>query len=107
MTPSRWTFALFGAVAALVGLAIGHLAATLVAPASSPVLVVGSTLIDLTPAPVKMAAINSFGTADKPLLVVLVTIGTVGLAALAGVVSRRRPTLGVGILFAWAPPSRS
>jgi DMSO/TMAO reductase YedYZ molybdopterin-dependent catalytic subunit len=99
MTPSRRTFALFGAVAALVGLAAGHFAATLVAPASSPVLVVGSTLIDLAPAPVKIAVINWFGTADKPLLIALVTAGTVGLAALAGIASRRRPTFGVGILF--------
>ncbi len=92
-------FALYGALAALVGLAVGHFAATLIAPASSPVLVVGSTLIDLAPAPVKIAVINLFGTADKPLLVGLVTLGTLGLAALAGIVSRRRPTLGVGIVF--------
>ena len=99
MTGSRREFALYGAVAALVGLAVGHFAATLIAPASSPVLVVGSTLIDLAPAPVKIAVINAFGTADKPLLVGLVTLGTLGLAALAGIVSRRRPTLGVGIVF--------
>ena len=99
MTPGRRTFALFGIVAALVGLAVGHFAATLIAPASSPVLVVGSTLIDLAPAPVKIAVIPWFGTADKPLLVGLVTLGTLGLAALAGVASRRRPALGVGSLF--------
>jgi DMSO/TMAO reductase YedYZ molybdopterin-dependent catalytic subunit len=96
---SRWTFALYGAVAALVGLAAGHFAATLIAPASSPVLVVGSTLIDLAPAPVKIAVIKWFGTADKPLLIGLVTVGTLGLASLAGMVSRRRPALGVGIVF--------
>jgi len=96
---ARLEFALYGAVAALVGLAFGHVAATLIAPASSPVLVVGSTLIDLAPAPVKIAVIKWFGTADKPLLVGLVTLGTLGLAALAGILSRRRPTLGVGIVF--------
>jgi len=95
----RSEFALYGATAALVGLAVGHFAATLIAPASSPVLVVGSTLIDLAPAPVKIAVINWFGTADKPLLVGLVTLGTLGLAAVAGIVSRRRPTLGVSIVF--------
>jgi DMSO/TMAO reductase YedYZ molybdopterin-dependent catalytic subunit len=63
------------------------------------VLVVGSTLIDLAPAPVKIAVINWFGTADKPLLVGLVTVGALGLAALAGVISRRRPALGAGIVF--------
>jgi DMSO/TMAO reductase YedYZ molybdopterin-dependent catalytic subunit len=96
---SRWTFALYGVVSALVGLAVGHFAATLIAPASSPVLVVGSTLIDLAPAPVKIAVIKWFGTADKPLLIGLVTIGTLGLAAVAGLLSRRRPTLGVGTVF--------
>lgn len=99
MTTSRRTHALFGAVSALVGLAVGHLAATLIAPASSPVLVVGSTLIDLAPRPVKMAVIEWFGTADKPLLIGLVTVGTLAIAAIAGVVSRRRPAVGVGVLF--------
>jgi len=99
MTASRWVFALYGATAGLIGLAVGHFAAVLVAPASSPVLVVGSTLIDLAPAPVKIAVINWFGTADKPLLVGLVTAGALGLAALAGLVSRRRPALGAAIVF--------
>ncbi|HUP99267.1 MAG TPA: molybdopterin-dependent oxidoreductase [Aeromicrobium sp.] len=99
MTEPRRTFALYGVVSALVGLAIGHLAAALIAPASSPVLVVGSTLIDLAPAPVKIAVIKWFGTADKPLLIALVTAGTLGIAVGAGIASRRRPTVGVGILF--------
>ena len=99
MNPGRWTFALYGAMAALVGLAVGHFAAALVAPSSSPVLVVGSTLIDLAPAPVKIAVINWFGTADKPLLVGLVIAGALGLGALAGLISRQRPALGVGIVF--------
>ena len=38
-------------------------------PASSPVLAVGSTVIDLTPTPLKEWAIAQFGTADKPILV--------------------------------------
>jgi DMSO/TMAO reductase YedYZ molybdopterin-dependent catalytic subunit len=99
MTGGRWTFAVYGVVSALVGLAAGHLAAALIAPASSPVLVVGSTLIDLAPAPVKIAVIKWFGTADKPLLVGLVTAVTLALAAVAGILSRRRPTLGVGIVL--------
>jgi DMSO/TMAO reductase YedYZ molybdopterin-dependent catalytic subunit len=99
MEASRRMYALYGAMAGLAGLAVGHFAAAFVAPASSPVLVVGSTLIDLAPAPVKITVINWFGTADKPLLIWLVTLGTLGLAALAGIVSRRRPTLGAGVVF--------
>ncbi len=95
---SRRTFALYGVLTGLVGLACGHFAAAFIAPASSPVLVVGSALIDVAPAPVKNAVIAWLGTADKPLLVGLVTAGTLALAAAAGVAARRRPMLGVGII---------
>ena len=53
----------------LVGLAAAHLVAALTVPAASPVLAVGSTVIDLTPTPMKEWAIRQFGTADKPILV--------------------------------------
>ncbi len=45
---SRLAHAGFGVLSALVGVAAGHLVAGLLEPASSPVLVVGSTVIDLT-----------------------------------------------------------
>ncbi len=98
-TPARTWFALLGILAALAGTAAGHLVAALTNPAASPVLSVGSVVIDLTPTPVKEAVIARVGTNDKPLLLAIVTLATLLLAAIAGLVSRRRPTLGVAVLL--------
>ena len=57
----RLLYALFGVLATLVGVATGHLVASLLNPASSPVLAVGSQVIDLTPTPMKEWAIRQFG----------------------------------------------
>src|SRR5262245_12457059 len=95
---SRLVYAGFGVLATCAGLAAGHLVAALVDPASSPVLAVGSTVIDLTPTPVKEWAVARFGTNDKPILIASVLAGTLLLAGLAGVVARRRLALGTGVL---------
>ena len=57
-----------GILAATFGIALAHLTAALLNPAASPVLAVGSTVIDLTPTPVKEWAVHEFGAADKPIL---------------------------------------
>lgn len=88
-----------GLVAAVAGLGTGHLAAALTAPAASPVLVVGATVIDATPTPVKEWAVSTFGTADKPLLIGAVAMGTLLVAAAAGVLAVRRFVLGAGLLI--------
>jgi DMSO/TMAO reductase YedYZ molybdopterin-dependent catalytic subunit len=98
MTTGRRTFALYGAAATAVGLAVGDLVATVVAPAASPVLTVGSALIDLAPRAVKTTVIDWFGAADKPILVTLVVLGALGLGAIAGAISRDRPAVGVAVL---------
>ncbi|WP_203338296.1 molybdopterin-dependent oxidoreductase [Nocardioides limicola] len=92
-TSSIW--AARGVAAALAGLAAGHLLAAVVKPATSPVFIVGAGVIDLTPTPVKEFAVATFGTADKPLLLASVTLGTLGLAAVAGLLARRRLALGL------------
>ena len=97
---ARSTFALFGVLATLVGVAAGHLVAAVTDPAASPVLAVGTAVIDLTPTPVKVWAIARFGTNDNAVLVGSVLAGVVLLAALAGVLARRRPGYGVGLLLA-------
>jgi hypothetical protein len=89
-------------VAAVVAVAAGDVVAAVVNPAASPVLAIGSQVIDLTPGPVKEWAIAWFGTADKAVLVGCVLAGTVALAAAAGIVSRDRPRAGAGILAAMA-----
>src|SRR3954452_6783618 len=88
-----------GVLAALVGVAAGHLVAALTEPASSPVLAVGSTVIDLTPTPLKEWAIRHFGTHDKTVLVGLVLAGVLVLAAVAGLLARRRFAYGAGMLL--------
>lgn len=85
-------------LAAVAGMAAGHLVAGFLQPAASPVLAVGSAVIDLTPTPVKEWAVATFGTADKPLLVGGVTLGALALAGVAGVVARRRLVAGVALL---------
>ena len=91
--------AALGVLATLVGMAAGHVAASLLNPAASPVLAVGSTVIDLTPTPLKEWAIRQFGTADKPILVGSVLLGTLVLAGIAGILARRRFALGAALLI--------
>src|SRR6188508_3712886 len=98
----RIRLALSGILAAVAGIAAGHLVAGFVDPATSPVLTVGSTVIDLTPTPVKEWAVAQFGTADKPLLLGSVGIGTLIIAGGIGFVARSHRTLGLALLGALA-----
>ncbi|MEO3937192.1 molybdopterin-dependent oxidoreductase [Dermatophilaceae bacterium Soc4.6] len=93
-------YAAAGILAAAAGAAAGHLVAAFVNPAASPVLAVGSTVIDLVPTPLKEYAIATFGTNDKLVLVSSIGVVTLVLAAVAGVLSRRRPAVGVGLVVA-------
>ena len=102
--------AAYGVLATVVGLAAAHLVAALTVPAASPVLAVGSTVIDLTPTPLKEWAIRQFGTADKVVLVGSVILVVLLLAAVAGIVAARRETVGLLIvvgLAAWPACSPS
>jgi DMSO/TMAO reductase YedYZ molybdopterin-dependent catalytic subunit len=96
---NRLAHAGLGILAALVGVAAGHLVAGLTEPAASPVLVVGSTVIDLTPTPLKEWAIAHFGTHDKTVLVGSVLLGVLVLAAVAGLLARRRFAYGAALLL--------
>ncbi|MDN5767807.1 MAG: molybdopterin-dependent oxidoreductase [Humibacillus sp.] len=95
---TRLRFALSGILAALAGIASGHLVAALLNPSASPVLAIGSTVIDLTPTPVKEWAIAHFGTSDKLILQGSVFIVTLVLAGVAGILSQRRRAVGVGLV---------
>jgi len=87
-----------GVLAAIGGIAVAHLVAGFSNPAASPVLAVGSVVIDATPTPVKEFAVAQFGTADKPFLLATVTLVTLVAAAIAGALSRRRVWLGIGFI---------
>lgn len=97
-TPRRWWYALGGVLAAAAGVGAGHLVAAFVAPEASPVPAIGSTVIDLTPTPVKEWAVATFGTADKPILVGSVAVGALAIAGGVGLVARTRRTLGLTLL---------
>src|SRR5262249_33635049 len=90
--------ALFGVLATLAGLAAGHVVASLTDPASSPVLAVGSQVIDLTPTPLKEWAIRHFGANDKRVLIGSVLAGTLVLSAAAGLLARKRFRYGAVLL---------
>lgn len=94
----QWPYAVCGVLAAAAGMAVGHFVAGFVNPAASPVLAVGSTVIDATPTPVKEWAVKQFGTADKPILLASVSIVTVLAAAGIGLLWRRRPTLSTVLI---------
>jgi hypothetical protein len=100
--PRTLRHAAYGVLATVVGLAAAHLVAALTVPAASPVLAVGSTVIDLTPTPLKEWAIREFGSADKLVLVGSVTLVVLLLAAVAGIVTARRETPGLLILVGLA-----
>lgn len=90
--------ALAGLAAAFVGVGAGHLVAALTRPVASPVLAVGTTVINLTPTPVKEWAVRELGTNDKPVLVGSVFAGTLVLAALGGILAAYRFILGAVVL---------
>jgi DMSO/TMAO reductase YedYZ molybdopterin-dependent catalytic subunit len=98
----RWLLPATAGVASVAfGTGVGELAAAVIAPASSPFVVVGSLLIDLAPSWAKDAAIALFGTADKAALLVGIGIVLVAVAGAAGVLEVRRPPLGrvlIGLL---------
>jgi len=100
--PTRLRHAAYGVLATLTGLGTSHLAAAVTVPEASPVLAVGSTVIDLTPTPVKEWAVATLGTADKPVLVGSVVLVVLLLAAAAGVLAAGRIRLGVGLLVVLA-----
>jgi DMSO/TMAO reductase YedYZ molybdopterin-dependent catalytic subunit len=96
LTPNgiRLAAAASGVLAGATAVAVGHLLAVLIAPAASPLLAVGSTLIDLAPQPVKAFAIATFGESDKIALLAGIGATLVVLAAVIGLVAYERPRLG-------------
>ena len=83
---------------AAAGMAVGHLAATVVEPAASPVTAIGAVVVDATPTPVKEWAVATLGTADKPILIATVVLVTVVLSAGIGLLARRWRTAGLVLL---------
>ncbi|VXC02563.1 DMSO/TMAO reductase YedYZ molybdopterin-dependent catalytic subunit [Citricoccus sp. K5] len=88
-----WPFAASGALAAALLLGIAEIASALFSPVSSPLVAVGAAFIDITPSWLKDFAIDVFGTADKLVLMVSMGVVALALAAVLGLIARRRLTL--------------
>ena len=95
---TRLLWAAYGVLATLAGIGLAHLVAAVTDPANSPVLAVGSAVIDLTPTPAKEWAIRHFGSNDKRVLVGSVMAGVLVLAGVAGLIARRRTRYGAAVL---------
>ncbi len=96
-----WMPSAFAGLASVVlGLGVSELVAAIVAPAASPVLVVGSLMIDLAPGWAKETAIALFGTGDKAALLTGLGIVLALVSAAAGVLERWKPPIGRVIIGA-------
>jgi DMSO/TMAO reductase YedYZ molybdopterin-dependent catalytic subunit len=96
--PRFWWPALAGVISAGVLLAASELVALLVAREASPILAVGSFVIDIVPRPIKELAITLFGAFDKIALLLGVALAVVVAASAAGLLEARRRRLGALLL---------
>src|SRR6478609_5598824 len=94
---ARWAAAA-GIAAAAGGLAAGELLAGFASPSLSPLTAVGGAVIDAVPPGVKDWAIALFGTADKAALLAAMALAIAVLAAVAGVLERRRRFAGAAVM---------
>lgn len=85
----RSTGAMIGLATAAAALGAAELVAGLGRRFSSPITQVGNRVIDAAPPWLKTFAIETFGTADKPVLIGGVLVVLLVIAALLGVLARR------------------
>lgn len=95
--PWLWA-AVAGIVSAAVFLAAAELVALVVARGASPLLAVGSFVIDIVPQWAKEFAIAVFGENDKIFLLVSLGVAVAVAAAIGGVLQFLRPPIGVVII---------
>jgi DMSO/TMAO reductase YedYZ molybdopterin-dependent catalytic subunit len=102
-----------GLVATFSGLAGAELVAGLFREAQSPVLPVGQEVIDAVPLSVKTWAVDTFGTADKAILILgtLISLGVIG--SIVGLLAVKRQMRAaytvtgiVGAIGLWAVTAR-
>ncbi|MEU6859291.1 molybdopterin-dependent oxidoreductase [Glycomyces sp. NPDC046736] len=108
--PRAWAAA--GLVAALAGLAVGHLIAAFALPRAAPLSALSDAVIAVVPLSVSHWFIELVGTADKPLLITGIALGVAAAGAGVGALWRTRPRLarsliaGFGLLGAAAAVTR-
>ncbi|MFS2030973.1 oxidoreductase, partial [Curtobacterium sp. CT11-45] len=102
-----------GIVAALAFFAAAELGALVRGGAGSPLVAVGSAVIDLAPPGAKDLMVTLFGTGDKVALFVLMAVIVAVVSAGAGILERARPPFGAlvfavgGVLSLLAVTTRS
>ena len=96
---ARWFAAGVGLVAAAAFFAAAELGALLLGGAGSPLVAVGSAVIDLAPRGAKDLMVSLFGTGDKVALFVLMGVIVAVVSAAAGILERARPPFGA-LVFA-------
>jgi DMSO/TMAO reductase YedYZ molybdopterin-dependent catalytic subunit len=97
--PAHWWAAATGLVAGASFFAAAELGALLLGGAGSPLVAVGSAVIDLAPRGAKDLMVSLFGTGDKVALFVLMGVIVAVVSAAAGVLERARPPFGA-LVFA-------
>ncbi|MFD6092386.1 molybdopterin-dependent oxidoreductase [Oerskovia sp. NPDC060338] len=95
---SGWWAPLLGVASALGAFAVAELVALVVGSGSSPVLVVGAGVVDRVPPWLKDFAVETFGTADKTVLILGIVVVLAVAAVAAGVLETRRPPWGTVLL---------
>lgn len=90
--------AVTGLVAAGVLLATSEVIAAVLGTDGSPLLAVGSFVVDVVPQPLKEFAIAAFGDADKIVLLGSLGVAVIIGAALSGMLQLRRPPAGALLL---------
>jgi DMSO/TMAO reductase YedYZ molybdopterin-dependent catalytic subunit len=103
-TPSRRPVHLLagagaGLLAGVAAVATSEAVAAVLDGVTSPLLSVANRAVDAAPRPLKEFAIETFGTADKAVLIGSVIATVAGLAVVAGVLGVRRPRLAVGLFL--------
>lgn len=103
--------ALAGVVATIAALGVAELVASAHRSLRSPILDVGARVIDAAPPFVKTFAVETFGTNDKPALIIGIAVFLVVYAVVIGVVATRKRIAGpIGVaafalVGAWASVS--
>jgi DMSO/TMAO reductase YedYZ molybdopterin-dependent catalytic subunit len=94
-----------GVAAAAVAVGVGALVAVPFGAIADARTAIGSSVIDLTPGPVKEWAIQTFGTNDKTFLSIMVLVVIAAVAAIAGRWERSRVPVGSVVIVVAAGSS--
>jgi len=87
--------AAIGVISGAVAIGIGQVVAGVIGGASSPMIAVGGAAIDATPEWLKGFAIRTFGSNDKAALLTGIGVVLVIAAVTLGILSVRRPRVGI------------